>query len=55
MINDVSFCVTLIIKLICGLQASIMDVETAFLNGNLQEEIYIKISEGMSVKDNSHL
>jgi hypothetical protein len=29
----------LIVKLIWGLQATIIDVETAFLHGNLQEEI----------------
>jgi Reverse transcriptase (RNA-dependent DNA polymerase) len=38
-INDVSFCVMLIIKLTRGLQATIIDVETAFLHGNVQQEI----------------
>jgi Reverse transcriptase (RNA-dependent DNA polymerase) len=38
-INDVSFRIMLIIKLAWGLQATIIDVETAFLHGNLQEEI----------------
>jgi Reverse transcriptase (RNA-dependent DNA polymerase) len=37
-INDVRFCVMLIIKLTRGLQTTIIDVETAFLHGNLQEE-----------------
>jgi Reverse transcriptase (RNA-dependent DNA polymerase) len=38
-INDVRFCVMLIIKLTQGLQATIIDVETTFLHANLQEEI----------------
>jgi Reverse transcriptase (RNA-dependent DNA polymerase) len=46
-INDVSFRVITIIKLMRGLQASIVDVETVFLYGNLQEEIYMNIPEGM--------
>jgi Reverse transcriptase (RNA-dependent DNA polymerase) len=54
-INDVSFRVTLIIKLICVLQASIADVENAFLHGNLQQQIYMKIHKGMNDKDDSCL
>jgi hypothetical protein len=37
-INDVSFRIMLIAKLIWNLEASIVDVETAFLHGELQEE-----------------
>jgi hypothetical protein len=38
-VNDVSFGIILTAKLLWDLQASIADVETAFLHGDLQEEI----------------
>jgi hypothetical protein len=38
-INDVSFRIMLIAKLIWDLEVFIVDVETAFLHGKLQEEI----------------
>jgi hypothetical protein len=38
----------LIAKLNWNLEASIIDAETAFLHGKLQEEIYMNIPEGMS-------
>ena len=54
-INDVSFRIMLIVKLIWKLQASIIDVETAFHHGNLQEEIYMNIPEGMESNNNQCL
>ena len=54
-INDVSFRVMLIIKLTRGLQATIIDVETAFLHGNLQEEIYMNIPDGLESSGNECL
>jgi Reverse transcriptase (RNA-dependent DNA polymerase) len=50
-INDVSFRVMLIIKLIRGLQATIIDVETAFL----QEDIYRYIPDGLDSNRNECL
>jgi hypothetical protein len=47
-INDKSFRITLIAKLILGLQVSIIDVETEFSPGELTEEIYMNIPEGMN-------
>jgi hypothetical protein len=54
-VNDVSFRIILSAKLLWDLQASIMDVETAFLFGNLQEEIYMNVPKGMSQDDNTCL
>jgi hypothetical protein len=47
-LNDVSFRIMLITKFIWNLEASIVDVETSFLHGEIQEEIYLNIPEGMS-------
>jgi Reverse transcriptase (RNA-dependent DNA polymerase) len=46
--NNVSFQIMLISKLIWNLIACIIDLETAFLHGDLQEEIYMTIPEGMN-------
>jgi hypothetical protein len=51
--NDISFRIMLIAKLIWNLEAIIIGLETAFLHGKLQQEIYMNIPEGMSY-DSKH-
>jgi hypothetical protein len=45
--NDVSFRVLLIAKIVWKLKARIIDVETALLLGDLKEEIFMEIPPGM--------
>jgi hypothetical protein len=54
-VNDVSFKIILSAKLLWDLQASTVDVETAFLFRDLQEVIYMNVPKGMSQDDNTCL
>jgi hypothetical protein len=54
-VNDVSFRIILTAKSLWDLQASIVDVETAFLHGDLQEEIYMNVPKGMNQDDKTCL
>ncbi len=40
-VHGITFCLLLIAKIIYGLSAKIVDVETAFLYGDLDEEIFM--------------
>ena len=37
--------------MMCGLKAKNVDVETAFLHGNLDEEIYMEAPQGIRAKE----
>ena len=46
-IHDVTYRILIILQIVFGLESMIMDVETAFLHGDLSEEIYMDCPEGM--------
>ena len=46
-VNDVTFCILLLMVLHFRYLAKIIDVETAFLYGDPEEEIYMECPQGM--------
>jgi hypothetical protein len=46
-INDVIFCILIICQIIWGLTAVLVDVELAFLNGDLDAISYIECPDGI--------
>ena len=54
-INDMAWQILLIAKLVWKLGAIIVDVDTAFLYGELLEDIFMDIPEGMTAFDDKCL
>ena len=54
-INDITWRILLIAKLMRNYSAKIVDVETAFLHGELDEEIYMEPPPGVNAKDDECL
>ena len=46
-INDVVFRIMIVIQMVWNLRSKIVDVETAFLNGDLDQEIYMDCPKGL--------
>ena len=54
-INDVTFCIIMTMGLVKGCNVNVVNVETAFLYRDLEEEIYMQFPEGyksIKMKDN---
>jgi hypothetical protein len=54
-LNDVSFRIMLIAKLIWNMTCTVVDIETAFLYGDLDEEIYMEVPKGHEIEHNKKL
>ena len=48
LVNDITFCIPLHMVIDFGYSAKVVNVETTLLYGELEEEIYIECSQGMS-------
>ena len=47
-VDSITFCIMLLMLLHFGYSAKIVNVETVFLYGDLEEEIYMECPQGMS-------
>jgi hypothetical protein len=54
-LNDVSFRIMLIAKLVWNMTCSVVDIEKAFLHGDLNEEIYKEVPKGLAINENKKL
>jgi hypothetical protein len=54
-LNDVSFIIMLIAKLVWNMRCSVVDIETVFLHRDLHEEVYMEVPKGLDIEDNKKL
>jgi hypothetical protein len=54
-LNDVSFRIMFIAKLVWDMTSTVVDIETAFLHSDLDEEIYMEVPKGLEIKHNKKL
>jgi hypothetical protein len=45
----------LIAKLVWDMTSTVVDIETAFLHGDLDEEIYMEVPKGLEIEHNKKL
>ncbi len=46
--HDVTFRILILVLIVLGLKAKIVDVDTAFIYGNIEEEIFMECPPGMT-------
>jgi hypothetical protein len=51
-LNDVSFRIMLIANLVLNMTCAVIDIETSFLHGDLDEEIYMEVPKGLEIQHN---
>jgi hypothetical protein len=54
-LNDVNFRIMLIAKLVWNMTCTVIDIETACLHGDLDEEICMEVPKGLEIKNNKIL
>jgi hypothetical protein len=54
-LNDVSFRIMLIAKLVWNMTCTVVDIETGFLHGDLDEEINMEVPKGLEIENNKEL
>jgi hypothetical protein len=54
-LNDVSFRIMLIVKLVGNMTSTVVDIEIAFLHGDLDEDIYMEVPKGLEIKHSKKL
>jgi hypothetical protein len=54
-LNDVSFRIMLIAKFVWNMTCSVVDIETVFFHGDLDEEIYMEVPKVLEIKNNKKL
>jgi hypothetical protein len=54
-LNDVSFRIMIISKLVWDMTCTAVDIETALLHRDLDEEIYMQVPKGLKISNNKKI